>query len=113
MQSENVRSLYACTPRRLDRARRAFGRPLTLAEKILVAHSVDFDRQVWERGKVHPAERIEALHTMTREQIAWFRAGSALNAGLPIDLATGGTASLADATLAPGDTQAKPGKDKG
>jgi aconitate hydratase len=56
-------------------------------------------------------ERIETLHTMTREQIAWFRAGSALNAGLPIDPATGGTASLADATLAPGDTQAKPGKD--
>ena len=56
-------------------------------------------------------ERIEALHTMTREQIAWFRAGSALNAGPPIDLATGGTASFADARLAPGDTQAKPGKD--
>jgi aconitate hydratase len=56
-------------------------------------------------------ERIEALHTMTREQIAWFRAGSALNAGQPIDPATGGTARLADATLAPGDTQAKPGKD--
>jgi len=56
-------------------------------------------------------EKIEALHTMTWEQIAWFRAGSALNAGSPIDLATGGTASFADATLAPGDTQAKPGKD--
>jgi aconitate hydratase len=56
-------------------------------------------------------ERIEALHTMTREQIAWFRAGSALNAGPPIDPATGGPASLADARLAPGDTRAKPGKD--
>jgi aconitate hydratase len=56
-------------------------------------------------------ERIETLHTMTREQIAWFRAGSALNAGPPIDPATGGKASLADARLAPGDTQAKPGKD--
>ena len=56
-------------------------------------------------------ETIEALHTMTWEQIAWFRAGSALNAGSPIDPATGGTASFADATLAPGDTQAKPGKD--
>jgi aconitate hydratase len=57
-------------------------------------------------------ERIDALHTMTREQIAWFRAGSALNAGPPIDVATGATASFAAATLAPGDTQAKPGKDK-
>jgi aconitate hydratase A / 2-methylisocitrate dehydratase len=55
-------------------------------------------------------ERIEALHTMTREQIAWFRAGSALNAGSPIDPATGGTASFADARLDPGDTQAKPEK---
>ena len=48
---------------------------------------------------------------MTREQIAWFRAGSALNAGPPIDLAMGGKARLADAKLAPGDSQAKPGKD--
>jgi aconitate hydratase len=56
-------------------------------------------------------EEIEALHTMTREQIAWFKAGSALNAGHPVDPATGGTASLADARLAPGDTKAKPGKD--
>jgi aconitate hydratase len=56
-------------------------------------------------------EGVEALHTMTREQIAWFRAGSALNAGQPIDPATGATASFAAATLAPGDTQARPGKD--
>src|SRR5438876_4815220 len=38
-------------PGRLSRARRSFGRPLTLAEKILVTHCVDFDHQVWERGK--------------------------------------------------------------
>jgi aconitate hydratase len=56
-------------------------------------------------------DTIEALHTMTWEQIAWFRAGSALNAGPPADHATGGTAGLAAATLAPGDAQAKPGKD--
>jgi aconitate hydratase len=55
-------------------------------------------------------ETIEALHTMTREQVAWFRAGSALNAGSPIDPLTGATASFADAWLAPGDTQAKPAK---
>jgi aconitate hydratase len=56
-------------------------------------------------------EKIEAVHTMTREQIAWFKAGSALNAGQPIDPATGGQASFEDAKLRPDDTQAKPGKD--
>ena len=48
---DRIRSLYASMPERLDRARRAFGRPLTLSEKIFVAHCWDFDRQIWERGK--------------------------------------------------------------
>src|SRR5260370_21972089 len=51
MQVDQVRSLYASMPGRLSRARRSFGRPLTLAEKILVSHCVDLDHQVWERGK--------------------------------------------------------------
>jgi aconitate hydratase len=54
---------------------------------------------------------IPARHTMTKEQIAWFKAGSALNAGQPVDPASGATASLADVKLEPGDTKAKPGKD--
>jgi aconitate hydratase len=54
---------------------------------------------------------VPANHTMTREQIAWFKAGSAMNAGPPVDPATGGTASLADVTLKATDTKAKPGKD--
>jgi aconitate hydratase len=54
---------------------------------------------------------IQARHTMTREQIAWFRAGSALNAGQPIDPETGETASLSDVKLQASDTKAKPGKD--
>jgi aconitate hydratase len=54
---------------------------------------------------------IQARHTMTREQIAWFRAGSALNAGQPIDPKTGETASLSDIELHASDTKAKPGKD--
>jgi aconitate hydratase len=56
-------------------------------------------------------EEIQVRHTMTREQIAWFRAGSALNAGQPIDPATGETAPMTGAALDPGDTKAKPGKD--
>jgi aconitate hydratase len=56
-------------------------------------------------------ETVQTRHTMTREQIAWFRAGSALNAGQPVNPATGAPAALEDASLAPTDTKAKPGKD--
>jgi aconitate hydratase len=56
-------------------------------------------------------EEMLVRHSMTREQIAWFRAGSALNAGQPIDLKTGETAPMTSAALEPGDTKAKPGKD--
>ena len=54
---------------------------------------------------------VETRHSLTREQIAWFRAGSALNAGQPLDPATGETASLGDVRLRSGDTKAKPGED--
>ena len=54
---------------------------------------------------------IQTRHSMTREQIAWFRAGSALNAGQPVDPATGETPAMTSAALQPGDTRAKPGKD--
>ncbi|MBI4247299.1 MAG: aconitate hydratase [Candidatus Rokubacteria bacterium] len=50
MSIDAIRSLYAAMPDRLARARRAFGRPLTLAEKILVAHCHDFAKQEWARG---------------------------------------------------------------
>ncbi|HEU4371279.1 MAG TPA: aconitate hydratase [Methylomirabilota bacterium] len=54
---------------------------------------------------------LQTRHSMTREQIAWFRAGSALNAGRPVDPATGETPPMTSAALEPGDTKAKPGKD--
>jgi aconitate hydratase len=56
-------------------------------------------------------EELQVRHSMTREQIAWFRAGSALNAGQPIDPKTGETPPMTSAALEPGDTKAKPGKD--
>jgi aconitate hydratase len=56
-------------------------------------------------------EELQLRHSMTREQIAWFRAGSALNAGQPVDLETGETPPMTSAALEPGDTKAKPGKD--
>jgi len=48
---------------------------------------------------------------MTREQIAWFRAGSALNAGAALDPTTGAKVEMQDVKLEPSDTKAKPGKD--
>ena len=54
---------------------------------------------------------IQTRHSMTREQIAWFKAGSALNAGQPVNVETGGAASPEQVRLEPGDTKAKPGKD--
>jgi hypothetical protein len=54
---------------------------------------------------------IQVRHSMTREQIAWFRAGSALNAGEVIDPATGGPAKMEEVRLEARDTKAKPGKD--
>jgi len=54
---------------------------------------------------------IQTRHSMTRDQIAWFRAGSALNAGQVIDPTTGEPAKLEEVHLEPGDTKAKPGKD--
>ncbi len=51
MLAEQVKTLYASMPAKLDAARKKFGRPLTLAEKILVSHADNFDTQVWDRGK--------------------------------------------------------------
>jgi len=57
----HVRTLYAAMPDRLARARRTFGRPLTLTEKILVAHCWDFESQTWERGKAILRLRVDRV----------------------------------------------------
>ena len=51
MSIEMIKKLYTAMPEKLAEARKKFGRPLTLTEKILVTHTDDLDRQVWERGK--------------------------------------------------------------
>ena len=61
MSAEQVRSLYASMPGRLARARAAFGRPLTLSEKILVAHCWDFEGQTWARGKAILRLRVDRV----------------------------------------------------
>src|SRR5438132_1518284 len=61
MSAEQVQSVYASMPARLARARKTFGRSLTLAEKILVAHCADFENQVWERGKAILKLRVDRV----------------------------------------------------
>ena len=51
MSVDMVKKLYASMGPVVDKARKQFGRPLTLAEKILVSHADNFDTQTWERGK--------------------------------------------------------------
>ncbi|HTO02012.1 MAG TPA: aconitate hydratase, partial [Microthrixaceae bacterium] len=46
---ELVRSVYAKFEERVDAARERLGRPLTLAEKVLISH-LDDPTEVFERG---------------------------------------------------------------
>lgn len=61
MSIELVKKLYSSMPAVVEKARKKFGRPLTLAEKILVSHAVNFETQVWERGKAMLALRPDRV----------------------------------------------------
>jgi aconitate hydratase len=61
MSTEMIKKLYQLMPDRLAAARKKFGRPLTLTEKILVAHVDDFETQKWERGKAQLALRPDRV----------------------------------------------------
>ncbi|HEX2499806.1 MAG TPA: aconitate hydratase [Methylomirabilota bacterium] len=56
-----LRALYAAMPERLARARREWSRPLTLSEKILVAHVHDWGAQAWERGRATLRLRVDRV----------------------------------------------------
>ena len=56
-----IRALYASMPERLARARRDWNRPLTLSEKILVAHVHDWSAQSWERGTATLRLRVDRV----------------------------------------------------
>ena len=47
MSLELVKKLYAAMPAAVAKARKKFGRALTLTEKILVSHADNFDTQAW------------------------------------------------------------------
>jgi aconitate hydratase len=59
--SDAIRALYASMPERLTRARREWKRPLTLTEKILVAHVHDWAAQTWERGRATLRLRVDRV----------------------------------------------------
>jgi aconitate hydratase len=61
MSLELVKKLYASMPGPVAKARKKFGRALTLTEKILVSHADNFDTQVWERGKAMLALRPDRV----------------------------------------------------
>ncbi|MCP9450374.1 MAG: aconitate hydratase [Nitrospira sp.] len=61
MSLELAKKLYAKMPDVLTKARKKFGRSLTLAEKILVSHADDFEAQQWERGKAMLALRPDRV----------------------------------------------------
>src|SRR5215471_2885338 len=56
-----IRALYASMPERLAQARREWNRPLTLSEKILVAHVHDWRAQTWERGRAQLRLRVDRV----------------------------------------------------
>ncbi|MEW6544482.1 MAG: aconitate hydratase [Nitrospirota bacterium] len=61
MSLDIAKKLYASMPEKLAKTRKQFGRGLTLAEKILVAHADNLDTQVWERGKAMLALRPDRV----------------------------------------------------
>jgi aconitate hydratase len=61
MAVDQIRRLYESMAAKLDQARKRFGRPLTLAEKILVSHADNFDKQEWSRGKAQLRLRVDRV----------------------------------------------------
>ncbi len=71
MAADQIKRLYESMPARLAKARQRFGRPLTLAEKILVSHADDFDTQEWSRGKAQLRLRVDrvAMQDVTGQMV--------------------------------------------
>ena len=61
MSMELAKNLYARMPEVFAKARKKFGRGLTLSEKVLVSHADNFENQTWERGKAMLALRPDRV----------------------------------------------------
>ncbi len=58
---ELIRKLYASLPEKIDAGRKKLGRPLMLAEKILMAHASNLAHQEFERGKSYLSLRPDRV----------------------------------------------------
>src|SRR5438094_5181649 len=61
MSMDLAKKLYAKMRDVFAKARKKFGRGLTLTEKVLVSHADNFDSQTWERGKAMLALRPDRV----------------------------------------------------
>ncbi|NWF72480.1 MAG: aconitate hydratase [Nitrospirae bacterium] len=61
MSIDLAKNLYEKMPDVLAKARKKFGRGLTLSEKVLVSHADNFETQTWERGKAMLALRPDRV----------------------------------------------------
>ena len=61
MSMELAKNLYAKMPEVFAKARKKFGRGLTLSEKVLVSHADNFETQTWERGRAMLALRPDRV----------------------------------------------------
>ena len=102
MAAEQIRSLYASMPDRLARARRKFGRGLTLAEKIFVAHCDDFVDAFEERYATVVGERGVKLSGGQRQRVSIARAILADPRILILDEATSNLDSESEALIQDG-----------
>jgi len=61
MAVDQITRSYESMAAKLAQARKRFGRPLTLAEKILVSHADNFEKQDWSRGKAQLRLRVDRV----------------------------------------------------
>lgn len=61
MSIDLAKNVYAKMPDVFAKARKKFGRGLTLSEKVLVSHADNFETQTWERGKAMLALRPDRV----------------------------------------------------
>lgn len=61
LNPEHIKTLYKSMPAKLEEARKRFGRPLTLAEKILVAHLDKWNSEPMVRGESYALLRPDRV----------------------------------------------------
>ena len=86
MSMELAKKLYVKMPDVFAKARKKFGRGLTLAEKVLVSHTDNFETQVWERSKAMLAlrpDRVAMQDATAQMAMLQFMQANKKNAAVP------------------------------